>query len=163
VTDEVKMWIKQHLLQTHSEEVQELKQNLLAYQDMIIQLRTEKKAQFAIIDEYKADHERAAANRTRIEEQEKLIVEQRCEIERLKTADIQIAGVPQEVYKKLKKIDKVMEEKMRDEIRKNEEKFKKDAQELFDQFESENSHLRQENNCMKQRILELEYNSVEKL
>lgn len=127
VTDEVKMWIKQHLLQTHSEEVQELKQNLLAYQDMIIQLRTEKKAQFAIIDEYKADHERAAANRTRIEEQEKLIVEQRCEIERLKTADIQIAGVPQEVYKKLKKIDKVMEEKMRDEIRKNEEKFKKDA------------------------------------
>lgn len=90
---------------------------------MIIQLRTEKKASLEIIAEQKAATLLAKEHENRIKELEGLTVDQRIEIERLKTADIQIAGVPQEVYKKLKKFDKVLEERMKDEIAKNEKKF----------------------------------------
>ena len=75
--------------------------------------------------------------------------ESKIEIERLKTADIHISGVPSKVYKKLSKAS--LNDKMKEQLAQNERNFREEVMKMHAEWELENQKLKEEIVCLRQR------------
>lgn len=135
----------------------ELENNILAYQDLLIQKETDIKAyalELTALQKFKAGSLNEAQL---IESLKKLVAEKQHEIESLRTTDIQVGGLPSKVYKKLEHVNAEIESKMKvvhsnykKEILKMTESFlkeieqlKKDKQEVIDSIPQYTAELKE--------------------
>ena len=143
--EEERALLKKEIRIQFSEKILELEANIFAYQDLLIAKETEIKAYATELHELQTF--KGGVDQTKlIESLKKLVAEKASEIEHLKTADIQVGGLPHKVYKKLSHINSEIESKM-EIVHKN---YKKEMTKQSESFLKEIEHIKKD----KQKIID---------